>query len=161
VAKDDKAVRAAADRVRTAALTLTDTYSLALSVLFLDCLDNAADTSVIESMVVRLLAGQLSTGGWGYECPPITAAEARRLKAEAEAGEARVLRGGRDLTKLPAKGKRTTADLPKEIQRQLRLIAHLRSGGMRDASASFGGDNSNTQFAILALWVGKRYGVPT
>jgi hypothetical protein len=166
VKKEDKAVQAAARRVRTAALTMTDTYSLSLAILFLDALDNTADTPLIESMTVRLLAGQTSLGGWSYECPPLSANETRRLEVEAETGGPRVLRGGRDLNKLPAKGKRTTADLPKEIRAQLRQIAGgpggtAGVGSGPDRVIATLGDNSNTQFAVLALWVGRRYGLPT
>jgi hypothetical protein len=146
--KDDKAVQIAARRVREASYALTSTYSLSLAILFLDRLDNPADTPLIESMVVRLLAGQRQ-GGWDYECSPILPQEMRRLKTESEGK----LRGGRDLRKLPAKGRRKTSDLPKEIQEQLQAI---RLAGERVGRI----DNSNTQFATLALWVGRRYGIP-
>jgi hypothetical protein len=160
--KEDKAVQAAALRVRAASLKMTDTYSLSLSVLFLDRLDNPADTPLVESMLVRLLAGQTANGGWTYECPAITAQEARRIAAEAKG--VRGLKAVRDLSKLPAKGKRKTSDLPREIQAQLLQIARgavAGVGGLAGIAAELGGDNSNTQFAVLALWVGRRYGVPT
>src|SRR3954470_661965 len=48
VAKDDPAVKAAAAHVRKAGLTDNKTYSLACSILFLDKLDAAADTPLIE-----------------------------------------------------------------------------------------------------------------
>jgi hypothetical protein len=153
--REDKSVLAAAAKVREASPRLTDTYSLALSVLFLDRLENVADTPLIESMLVRLIAGQRH-GCWDYECPKISEEEVRRLKAETGDGS-RVLKSGRDLSKLPAKGKRTKDDLPKEIQDQIALITRLAGRG---ADAGLGGDNSNTQFATLALWVGRRYGIP-
>ncbi len=150
-AKSDRAVQRAAEAVRREGLRLTHTYSLSLCVLFLDRLDNANDTPLIESMLVRLLAGQNGHGGWTYDCPGISAGEVRRLEAEMKGRE---LRGSRDLSKLPKKGERTQADLPKEIQGQLRVAA--AAGGLPGID-----DNSNTQFATLALWVGRRYGVPT
>ncbi len=156
VPKSDRSVQQAAEAVRKAGLTLTHTYSLSLSVLFLDRLDRAEDTPLIESMIVRLLAGQGFLGGWSYECPFNGPNEVKRLTAEMEGG--RVLRGSRDLSRLPAKGKRTTADLPKEIQAQLHLLARAAAVPNPRAMAC---DNSNTQFATLALWVGRRYGVPT
>ena len=76
-AADSPAVKKAAARVRAAGLGETKTYSLALAVLFLDRLGHAADTPLIESMLVLLLAGQNAAGGWSYTCPPI-AAERRR-----------------------------------------------------------------------------------
>jgi hypothetical protein len=155
--KDHAAVQSAAARVREAAPKLTDTYSLALAVLFLDRLESLADTPLIESMLVRLIAGHVN-GSWGYECPSISEEEVRRLKAESGGDGSRVLVSGRDLSKLPPKGKRKTEDLAKEVQQQLAVLA-------RTAAARAGGtpaprDNSNTQFATVALWVGRRYGLP-
>ena len=151
--KDDKAVQAAAAKVREASLTLTHTYSLSLSVLFLDRLDTLTDTPLIESMLVRLIAGH-QNGVWTYECPNVSAEEVRRLKAESSG--TRVLESGRDLNKLPKKGKRKPEDLAKEIQQQLAILSRL--GAARGVVA--GGDHSNTQFATIAIWVGRRYGMP-
>ena len=49
-------------------------------------------------------------------------------------------------------------DLPREIQRQLALIGRMPLGG--GPWAQMAGDNSNTQFAALALWVARRHGLP-
>lgn len=155
VDKKDKVIQAAAKAVREACLsrTTTQTYSLSLSLLFLDRLDLPSDTPLIESLVVRLLAGQQASGGWTYRCPPLSDEEIRRLRAEIN--PERELSTGRNLSSLPAKGKRSPKDLPTEIIAQLQVI---------DKGAFFtagSGDNSNTQFATLALWVGRRYGIPT
>ena len=48
VAKNDRAVTAAADAVRAASYSLTHTYSLSLSVLFLDALGEPADTPLVD-----------------------------------------------------------------------------------------------------------------
>jgi hypothetical protein len=156
VAKDAKSVKSAADKVRQASYSLTHTYSLALSILFLDALGESNDTPLIESMIVRLLAGQTAGGSWSYYCPPISPGEARRLQAEASG---RKLDAARDLGKLPETGKRTAKDLAPAIQAQLQAIGKANAG--RPAALSVDADNSNTQFALLALWVGRRYGVPT
>jgi hypothetical protein len=154
VDKEDKAIQAAAAKVREAVPNLTHTYSLALSVLFLDRLDTVSDTPLIETMLVRLIAGH-DNGVWTYECPKILSEdEVRRLKAEA--GGTRVLESGRDLNKLPQKGKRKPEDLAKEIQQRLAILA--RVGAARGMMG--GGDHSNTQFATMAVWVGRRYGMP-
>ena len=63
VRKDDRTVQSAAKTVREAGFTLMHTYSLSLSILFLDRLDDPSDTSLIKSMIVRLLAGQVGAGG--------------------------------------------------------------------------------------------------
>src|SRR5260370_42088878 len=70
VPPEDPAILRAADAIRQASVTATQTYSLALSILFLDRLGDPADVPLLESMVVRLLAGQsMTTGGLRYGCP--------------------------------------------------------------------------------------------
>src|SRR5262245_12225154 len=69
VPESARPVQRAAAAVRKAGLNLTHTYSLSLAILFLDRFDKVEDTPLIESMIVRLLAGQNMLGGWGYECP--------------------------------------------------------------------------------------------
>ncbi|MFO0841930.1 MAG: HEAT repeat domain-containing protein [Gemmataceae bacterium] len=148
VPKTDRSIVAAARAVREAGFTETKTYSVALSILFLDKLDEPADTPLIESLIVRLIAGQRADGGWSYNCPGPAAQEVRRLRT------------GRDLSRMPDKGKRNKDDLPKEIRDQ--LVAVERLGALAaDPRAIATSDNSNTQFATLGLWVGRRYGVPT
>src|SRR5262249_7706209 len=56
VAANDPAVQKAADTARQTSVSLTDTYSLALTILFLDRLGDARDVPLIESMTIRLLA---------------------------------------------------------------------------------------------------------
>jgi hypothetical protein len=148
VKADDPAVAKAAAAVRRACPTMIQTYSLSLSILFLDRLDNLADTPLIESMTARLLAGEYG-GVWTYNCPSVPAAEQRRLL---DAIGGRVLVGRRDLSKLPPKGKRSERDLPREVKDLMSAIVRRSDGGA--------GDHSNTQFATIALWVGRRYGLP-
>jgi hypothetical protein len=152
VKSDDRAIKDAAAAVRKGSVDLTHTYSLALGILFLDRLDDPADTPLIEAMVIRLLAGQNASGGWGYFCPDVDAEEVRRLTAAIRDGS--TLKGRAALPKLPAKGKRTLKDLSREGQKQLAVLSRL---GVQMRGF---GDNSNTQFATLGLWVGRRYGVP-
>src|SRR5262249_7133559 len=79
VPADDPAVQKAAQALRPKTIELTHTYSLALASLFLDGLGEPDDGPLIQSMAVRLLAGQNSSGGWSYDCPPVNKDEARRL----------------------------------------------------------------------------------
>ncbi|HJT76334.1 MAG TPA: prenyltransferase/squalene oxidase repeat-containing protein [Gemmataceae bacterium] len=149
VPADDPAVQKAAGVVRGAALPMTMTYALSLSVLFLDRLDDPADEVLIDSMALRLLAGQNpSSGGWSYDCPPLTEAEVGRLQAalKQRPGGARA-----------PKGQRTVKDLPAVIQAQWRQLNRPGAGA---GFATLGTDNSNTHLAILALWVARRQGVP-
>jgi hypothetical protein len=152
VKPDDKAVLLAADALRQASLNLTHNYSICLAILFFDRLGDANDVPLIESLTVRLLAAQSNTGGWNYYTPPVSDAEVRRLQGKLAmrrelVGRSQPLRAGAP--------KRTVKDLPHEIQQQLALLQ--RTDGM---SMEMGSDNSNTQFATLALWVARRYGLP-
>jgi hypothetical protein len=153
---DDRSVQAAAAAVRAAAADEENTYSLALAILFLDRLGEPVDVALIESMTVRLLAGQQRRGSWTYKCPKVDDAEQRRLKTLVEK------RGEGSRTKDGPKaepGSRTVKDLPREIQDQLGKVEEKRAEVARNEGVPIG-DNSNTQFAILALWVARRRGLP-
>jgi hypothetical protein len=155
VPANDPAVVNAARAVREQGVGLSKTYSLSLAIMFLDRLGDPADNELIAALAVRLLAGQeASSGGWSYSCPAPTAAEAQRLQ--------QALRNPNPPARVappdPAKGRPSVQDLPKEIQHQLRLI-----NNQAGAPALGGGptnDNSNTQFAVLALWIARRTGIP-
>jgi serine/threonine protein kinase len=149
---DDKDILRAAEALRQASVKLTHNYSISLAILFFDRLGNSNDIPLIESLAVRLLAGQSTTGGWNYSCPPVSDAEVRRLQGIL--AERKAVVEQREMPK-PGVTKRTAKELPKEIQQQLALLQ--RNGGM---SAETGSDNSNTKFATLALWVARRYGLP-
>jgi hypothetical protein len=150
----DKAVTAAAAVVRRESAGTDRIYSIALGILFLDMLGDPRDVPLIESLMVRLLAGQGGKGGWSYTCPPTSKGETRRLTALVRD------RGASEMKTRPDDGgagaaKKTFRDLGPETRKKLaRLVAEPAFKGAGD------GDNSNTQFATLALWVGRRYGVP-
>jgi hypothetical protein len=154
---DDRSIQAAAAGVRNAAPDEENTYSLALSILFLDRLGEPVDVALIESLTVRLLGGQTLRGSWTYKCPKVDDTEQRRLKTLVEKrGE-----GGR--VKDPPKeepGARSVKDLPREIQDQLGKVDQKRADVAQNGGVPIVGDNSNTQFAILALWVARRHGLP-
>ncbi len=149
-AADDPAVRRVAEVVRPAAVTTTQTYTLSLSILFLDRLGDPADEPLIQSMAVRLLAGQNSTGGWSYTCPAVAESEVRRLTSAVHDAP-KPDRGPDGKPVQP-----TVKGLPREIQDQL---ASIDPAPVEDALQRTG-DNSNTQFATLALWVARRHGLP-
>lgn len=140
----DRAVQRAAEAVRPATITLTHTYSLSLAVLFLDRLSDPGDVPLIQSMAVRLLAGQKASGGWTYDCPPNTREETRRLTT--------LLSKRRQTSGKEAKRPEGRPVLPRELENQLKL-SNLQAGPQQT-------DNSNTKFATLALWVARRHGVP-
>jgi hypothetical protein len=151
---DDDLIQKAAAAVRKGAISTEQTYSISLAILFLDRLGEPVDVALIESLTVRLLAGQGHTGAWGYICPRVHTDENRLttlVKNRAEHGP------DKSATK-PEPGTRTVKDMPKEIQGQLDKLQAVRAA--RGQDLVFPGDNSNTQFAILALWVSRRHGLP-
>ena len=75
VPSDDPVVKKAASAVRQASVSLIQTYELSTAILFLDRLGDPGDVGLIQSMAVRLLGGQTSTGGWSYDCPPPSRSE--------------------------------------------------------------------------------------
>jgi hypothetical protein len=154
VATDDDGIQKAAAAVRTGAVDTEQTYSIALSILFLDRLGEPVDVALIESLTVRLLGGQNARGGWTYSCPRIPAAETRRLSTLVQ-DRARLGRA-KDTPK-PEPGKRRAEDLPDEIKAQLKQVQRQHAAG--DPTQDHA-DNSNTQFAVLGLWVARRHGLP-
>lgn len=131
----DRAVKAITDRVRDDAYGQVATYGVALSVMFLDRLGDPADAVRIQTLAVRLLASQTPAGGWGYatvQAP--TADEQKWLRAIAGP---------------PPAGK-----LHPDVERYAQSLA-----GSRPAAGT-GDDNSNTQFAVMAVWMSRKHGVP-
>jgi hypothetical protein len=158
VKPDDAAVQKAARAVREQGLDLTHTYSLALDIMFLDLLGEPADAELIESLAVRLLAGQdTKSGGWSYNCPPVGDAEVQRLRARL-----------RQRTELVAqakppegvRGRKPFSNLTPEIQQQVGQVLQQQAGNGPPVNFAGAGDNSNTQFAIFALWIARRQGIP-
>ncbi len=118
VSAEDAAIQRAAYAVRKAAANnLTHTYSVSLSLMFLDRLGDPADEPLIESLTKRLLAGQQAdSGGWTYYCPGISAEEVRRLDGIVKE---RKKAPGRGEENKPGE-KRKIDDLPPAIRDQLR-----------------------------------------
>lgn len=150
----DALVQRAARAVRESSVSMTRTYTLSLSILFLDRLGDPADIPLIESMAVRLLGGQNSLGGWTYTCPAIPESEIGRLTALL--GQRSELVGRAEPPKPSPEGKRPARVLSKEIRAQLDVLERARPAEPQYPLD----DNSNTQFATLALWVSHRHGVP-
>lgn len=174
-ATDDQAVLRAAEVLRKGTVNyMTHTYSISLTILFLDRLGDPDDVPLIESLMVRLLAGQdARSGGWTYDCPRISPAEMRRLDGNVK--ERKKSAGRREASKPGTK--RKAEDLTPEIRDQLRRLGRGEMITQPEGQAPglpfnpdkpdrpslvglIPGDNSNTQFAALALWVGRRHGLP-
>ncbi|HKB37008.1 MAG TPA: hypothetical protein VKD72_11175 [Gemmataceae bacterium] len=81
VPADDPVIKKAADFVRKAVRHETQTYHLALMILFLDRLGDRRDRRLIQTLALRLAAGQQPSGGWTYGCPLLDDKETEDLFA--------------------------------------------------------------------------------
>lgn len=159
---DDPAVRTATSAVRDAAYTEVRTYQVSLCLLYLDRLGDRADEPLIQLLAVRLLAGQNAKGGWSYDCiDEVSPQHERELRARLDsrnlvAGGGKPANPGAPPAKGNAPGRPEVAGtLHPEVEKyhQALLVARRGRGDLLD-------DNSNTQFAVLAVWVARRHGVP-
>jgi len=126
------------------------TYNLSTALIFLDKLADPADAPLIESMTVRLLLAQGEAhGGWGYPAPFLNAVERARLKAVLKERRETLARG--EPLNDP---KRTPEQKLQDMRRYAAKLVNQYSGG------GFLADNSNTQFAMMALWVARRHDLP-
>jgi hypothetical protein len=159
----DPAIEAAAKFLRNHWAEVDDshaTYTLALAVLFFDRLGEPEDTPIIQALGARLLGGQNADGAWSYACPPLDKQDLRQLQSLIQRRVELKAKG--ELPKLKAADAGRRPALPPEVQR---LVTRMRNSGPRrvarlDMRKGMAGDNSNTQFAILGLWVARRHGVP-
>jgi hypothetical protein len=142
----DPAIQAAAGFVRKAGSQLTQTYDIGLAILFLDRLGEARDRQLLQCLALRLAAAQNISGGWGYRCPLLTAQQELTVKTFLRQEQARAFKQVKYRDKLPA-----TPLLTRPVAPNL-AIGDIPNSGM--------GDNSNTQFAILALGAARRYDLP-
>lgn len=145
----DEQVRKALAVVRTDCPTVNRTYNLALAILLLDRIGDPLDEPIIHFLTVRLLEGQVPMGGWGYTTPDVPADEATRVRT--------LIEHRAELKTVPGPTPPTRPPVAPEIVDRLRRLEQRRTP--QDAGGSV--DNSNTQFALLGLWVGRRHGIPT
>ena len=223
VAADNAHVAAAAAIVRQRWLGNTATYDISLAILFLDKLGEKKDKLLIQALALRLIKGQRQDGGWNYDCPILTNAEATQLltrlqknrpklpvaidKSDKKPLQTPLDKGDKGPLQTPLdkknksalpipidkKGKSalplpgqkdskgpTTVDPGKSEESQLdfqnesngdsfEFDALFQNGQGRQNAQKKGllskmelqrSDNSNTQFAMLGLWVARRHDVP-
>jgi hypothetical protein len=147
----DPTVQKAAAFVRQKCPEMNRTYGLSLYLLFLHKLNETQDRDRIKELALRLVAGQSSAGGWTYVCPIHSRPDQEQLfQFLKDLGDKSLVEFEKSypgrLAKLPApvRGLNSLQTPPK-------------------AAANFfrqGGDNSNTQFALLALWAARSRDVP-
>jgi hypothetical protein len=152
VPPSDPTIRQAAAQLREACIDLTHNYSLSLAVMFFDRLGDPGDVYLLQSLGVRLLLGQHHADGWSYQSPRPAADEVRRLTQWVKLRNEEAAKAT-----LPAKPAPNTGKLPRLPVELEQLLKQWQ----RPAETAQGvGDNSNTQFAVMALWTARRHGVP-
>jgi hypothetical protein len=163
VAREDPVIQRAARHLRADATwkSLNTTYDIALTILFFDRFDEAADRERIRTLAFRLVAGQTATGGWTYTCPVLPEAEQSRLAAVLES-TASTASGKLEASPLALSKVDYSKLGPAAPFAQVKKLAVLQEPRQRPDRKLAGppGDNSNTQLAILALWAARRHGVP-
>jgi hypothetical protein len=151
----DAAVQKPAHMVRRAAPQLDRTYELSLAILFLDRLGDEKDKDIIKACAIRLIAGQSISGGWGYRCPILPARSQKEI-----------LDALKKIEDVPA-----DEPVPKDagLAPRLKKLTVFREPDLLSPTdptahnfdpADPTTDNSNTQFALLALWRAQKYDVP-
>jgi hypothetical protein len=161
-------------------LSLTGTYEVALVVMFLDQLGAKEDEPLIQFLTLRLLSGQNADGSWTYQCDrlQLNPVEERQLWAELtrdaklstpDAATPRKKGGPReDLDDRPRPKEEPKKEEPKEEPKGLhpalkKLTGPWPAAAPPGAPGAFpgvtSGDHSNTQFATVGLWCGRRHGV--
>jgi hypothetical protein len=143
---DNPSILLAAAFIRNNCAKLDTTYDLSLALLFLDRLGDAADEKLIQVLAARLIAGQTFTGGWSYRCPVLTIPQSQHLLTALGPKPKAIPTPGATLWNLPVLGSSSAALLgePQDKPHDVRGTT----------------DNSNSQFATLALWAARRHGVP-
>ncbi|MCI0682221.1 MAG: hypothetical protein L0Y71_08965 [Gemmataceae bacterium] len=146
---DDPIVQSLARVVRQRAPSETLTYDLSLSIMFLDRLGDPKDWPLIQAIALQLIAGQGSMGGWNYTCAKLSPERGKQLLTALQSRQSanvpvrptgRLYMASGDPNDLPAFQHRPGETLP------------FKPHGHED--------NSNTQFAVLALWAAQKHGIP-
>jgi hypothetical protein len=126
----DPAIQNAIRVVRGLSPSNTSTYDISLAILFLVRIGDKEDNELVLDLGARLAGGQLSTGGWSYVCP---------------------------LVPRPPKPA-SVSNAPRAAAKagNVKRPGRLATGAQRGMA---GGDNSNTQFAVLGIWAAGRAGL--
>jgi hypothetical protein len=152
----DPKVQKAAALARTSAATLTNCYCLSLTILFLDRLGDPQDEDLIRQCGLQMAAGQGSGGGWSYNAPRPTREQQADLLALFQHPDAKP---PANLAQLPVAQFRPGQKL--QDAPDANTVVQVQPGAMMQFTTfSLPADNSNTQFATLAMWVARRHNLP-
>jgi len=142
---DDPIIQKAVKEVREQAPAehaAYDTYQRALAILFLDRVGASEDKDLIRYLALCLIAGQHpGEGAWTYFCPTLDRKTAPQFVSRLASDQSNSLDNWRQAALQGAR-------LP---------VQNWNNAAKPPVPAAW--DNSNTQFAILALWVARRHGV--
>jgi hypothetical protein len=157
----DPAVRKAVNSIRFAAPNLNQVYDVAPAILLLERLGDKRDRALIQSLAARLLAAQSFDGGWNYSAEPLNPV------VEPQMLEALRTQWPWSPAQPRPKGPLAAKDAPPKLKLPRIDLAKLPADVMNwnrwraNTGISGNGDNSNTQFAVLALWAARRHGIPS
>lgn len=152
VPADDPSIQKIAVYLRERAPKISQTYCLTTAIFFLDRLGNPRDRDLVQTFALRLIAGQNSYGSWTYGCPILSKDEEEKLltflktRNYADPDNPSIKDADFDAAR---------KELPSKL-RELPVAQKKYAPRFNDSA----GDNSNTQFGLLALWIAKRQGVP-
>ncbi len=167
---DDTAVQNIAKLVRTTWTTDTKTYNVSLAILFLDRLGDPADIPTIQLLGTRLYGGMGRDGAYSYECADLVPIDqAGKSYAELTAGNPPKAEPAKPEPKKPDNGfptavnKKPNAPGVNPGKLHASVVGYnsaVRLAVQSNGRQGGGGDNSNTQFGLIGLWVAARHGVP-
>jgi hypothetical protein len=161
VKANDPAVVKVVTAVRARVATMTSTYEMACCVWFLDKLNDAKDQAVIQSLALALIANQRVNGGWDYTCPRLSAAQQQDLQSRLKKAGLESKLTGKNGAPKPAAATNFTPQMAVADLAKLPVLQFQPGQKLTFQASPFREDNSNTQFAILALWAAQKHKVPT
>jgi hypothetical protein len=186
----DPGLKRARTIIRSLAGELDSTYEVSLAILFLDRMGEKSDRQIIQMLAVRLMVAQTGTGGWGYKVPQHGIADAttflnamRKLSPpqptpppsprERPLTLGLCIKSSDDTFVRPAPAafdpEKARKDAVNAVPASMKRAPVFQEPGSlalddpkekRNDIANATTDNSNTHFALLALWAARKHDVP-